>query len=65
MKEYLYNADICKGKRNTSKHDLIDKIIIEKTKKITYTDENNELTKEKANELLKNNNFAKLSAKGN
>ena len=48
-----------------SKHDLIDMIITEKTKKVTYTDENNKLTKEKANKLLKNNNFAKLSAKGN
>ena len=65
MKEYLYNTDICKGKRNMSKHDLIDMIITEKTKKVTYTDENNELTKEKANKLLKNNNFAKLTAKGN
>ena len=33
-----------------SKHDLIDMNITEKTKYITYTDENNELTKKKANE---------------
>ena len=36
-----------------------------KLKKITYTEEDNELTKKDANNLLKNNNFTKLSAKGN
>ena len=30
LKEYLYNADIYKGKRNISKVDLIDMIITEK-----------------------------------
>ena len=40
-------------------------IITKKTKKITYTEENDELTKEEANKLLKNNNFAKLSSKEN
>ena len=33
LKEYLYKADIYKGRRNMSKHDLIDVIISEKTKK--------------------------------
>ena len=33
LKEYLYNADIYKGRRNMSKHDLIDMIITEKNKK--------------------------------
>ena len=30
LKEYLYNADIYKGKRNMSKVDLVDMIITEK-----------------------------------
>ena len=59
LKEYLYNASIYKGRRNVSKHDLIDMIITEKSKKVIYTQENNDLTKEEANELLKNNNFTK------
>ena len=42
-----------------SKHNLIDMVITEKCKKVIYTQENNDLTKEEANELLKNNNFAK------
>ena len=33
LKEYLYNTDIYKGKRNMSKIDLIDMIITEKNKK--------------------------------
>ena len=33
LKEYLYNADIYKGKRNMSKHGLIYMIIIGKTRK--------------------------------
>ena len=33
LKEYLYNADIYKGRRNMSKHDLIDMIITGKNKK--------------------------------
>ena len=38
LKEYLYNASIYKGRRNVSKHDLIDMIITEKSKKvIIYT----------------------------
>ena len=59
LKEYLYNADIYKGRRNMSKHDLIDMIITEKNKKIVYSQEDDDLSKEKANELLKNNNFLK------
>ena len=54
LKEYLYNADIHKGRRNMSKHDLIDMIITEKNKKIVYSQEDDDLSKEKANELLKN-----------
>ena len=38
-----------------SKHALIDMIITEKSKNVIYTRENDDLTKEGANELLKNN----------
>ena len=47
LKEYLYNAEIYKGKRNMSKIDLIDTIISEKNKKIAYSQENEDLTKKK------------------
>ena len=40
-------------------------LLLKELKKITYTEENDELTKEEANELLKNNNFAKLLSKEN
>ena len=65
LKEYLFNADIYKGKRNMSKNDLIDMIITEKSKKISYTQEDDNLTKEEANESLKNISFPKLSSKEN
>ena len=55
LKEYLYNADIYKGKRNMSKHDLIEMIIIGKTKKMIYAEEDDNLLKEKAHELIKYN----------
>ena len=48
-----------------SKHNLIDMIITEKCKKVIYTQENNDLTKEEANELLKNNNCAKKELREN
>ena len=64
LKEYLYNADIYKGKRNISKIDLIDMIITEKILKIVYSQEDDDLLKEKANELLKNNKTSpKIKAK--
>ena len=63
LKEYLYNTDIYKGRRNISKHDLIDMIITGKNKKIAYSQKDDNLSKEKANELLKNNNFAKKELK--
>ena len=34
LKEYLYNANIYKGKTNMSKHGLIDMSITEKSKKL-------------------------------
>ena len=60
LKEYLYNADIYKGRRNMSKIDLIGMIII-----IVYSQEIDDLSKEKAIELLKNNNFAKQNSISN
>ena len=57
LKEYLYNADIYKGRRNMSKHDLIDMIITEKNKKIVYSHEDDDLSEEEANNLLKNNKY--------
>ena len=59
LKEYLFNANIYKGKRNMSKTDLIDMIISEKNKKIIHSQDDDDLSKEKANELLKNNKFLK------
>ena len=59
LKEYLFNANIYKGRRNMSKIDLIDMIITGKNKKIIYSQEDDDLSKEKANELRKNNNFAR------
>ena len=55
LKEYLFNADIYKGRRNMSKHDLIDMVVTAKVNKITYTDE---LSKEEANNLIKNNSIS-------
>ena len=65
LKKYLYNTDIYKGKRNMSKIDLIDMIIIQKSKKIVYSQEDDELSKEGANNLLKNNSFTKKELKEN
>ena len=63
LKGYLCNANIYKGRRNMSKHDLIDMIITERSKK-GYTRENDDLTKEEA-KLLKNNNFVRQELKEN
>ena len=45
------------------KIDLIDIIISQKDKKTAYTQEDDDLTKEKANELLRNNNFTRKELK--
>ena len=42
-----------------SKDDLIDTIITDKNKTTAYTQEDGDLTKEEARELLKNNNFTR------
>ena len=65
LKEYLSNADIYKGIKNMSKNDLINMIITERIQKVIYTQEGDELTKEEARELLKNNNFVKKELKDN
>ena len=65
LKEYLSNADIYKGIKNMSKNDLINMIITERSQKVIYTQEGDELTKEEARELLKNNNFVKKELKDN
>ena len=64
LKEYLYNANINKARRNMSKHVLIDIIITERSKK-EYPQVNDDLGKEEANELLKNNKFARQELKEN
>lgn len=48
-----------------SKNDLINMIITERSQKVIYTQEGDELTKEEARELLKNNNFVKKELKDN
>ena len=65
LKDYLCISNIYKGIRNMPKHDLIDSIITEKNKNMRYTRENNDLTAEEANELLKDINFAKQILKEN
>ena len=40
-----------------SKHDLIEMIIIGKTKKMIYAEEDDNLLKEKAHELIKYNKY--------
>ena len=68
LKEYLSNADIYKEIKNMSKKDLINmikKVVYktERSKKVIHTQEEDELTKEEARELLKNNNFVKKELK--
>ena len=59
LKEYLYNTDIYKEGR---KHDLIDMIFAEKNETTVYSQEDHDLSKGKANELLKNNSFVKRNS---
>ena len=42
LKDYLSNGNIYKGRRNMSKHDLIDMIITKKSKNVIYTQENDD-----------------------
>ena len=63
LKEYLFLADIYKGKKNRSKNDLIDMITTEKDKTKSCKAEHDDLIQQKANLLLKNSNFVKQSTK--
>ena len=53
LREYLFNADIYKGRNRMSKNELVEMIITGKPKAIKYFDREDELTKEDAIELLK------------
>ena len=53
LREYLFNADIYKGRNRMSKNELIEMTIAGKPKTIKYFDTEDELTKEDAIELLK------------
>ena len=53
LREYLFNADIYKGRNRMSKNELIEMTIVGKPKAIKYFDREDELTKEDAIELLK------------
>ena len=53
LREYLFNADIYKGRNRISKNELVEMIITGKPKTIKYFDREDELTKEDAIELLK------------
>ena len=66
LKDYLSSANIYKGRRNMSKHDLINMIITEKKlKNNIYARENDDLIMEEANEILKDNNFSRQALKEN
>ena len=60
VKEYLYESNIYRGKKNRSKYDLIDMIISEKNKTKPISPEDDDFTLEEATKLLNNNRFAKL-----
>ena len=53
LREYLFNADIYKGRNRMSKNEWIEMTIVGKPKTIKYFDREDELTKEDAIELLK------------
>ena len=48
-----------------SKNNFIDMVIAEKSKKMIYTQENAELTREEVKELLNNKDFARQELKEN
>ena len=48
-----------KGEEICQRNNLIDMIITERSTKVTYTQEDDELTKEESRELLKNSSFTK------
>ena len=48
LREYLCNADICKGKKRLLKNELIEMIITGKPKTVKHFSKDDELTKEDA-----------------
>ena len=52
LKEYLSKANIYNGRRNMSRNDLIDMIILDKDKSKIYTSDDDDLTQEETNDLL-------------
>ena len=55
LREYLLNADIYKRKKRMSKSDLVDMAITGVPRNIRYFDKEDELTMDKALEILSNN----------
>ena len=60
LREYLFNADIHKGREKMSKNELVEMIITGKPKTIEHFDREDELTKEDALNYLKNNMLTDL-----
>ena len=54
MREYLFNANIYKGKKRLSKSELVDMVITGKPENAKYFDKEDELTKDEAIKLLNN-----------
>ena len=52
LKEYLSKANIYNGRRNMSKSNLVDMIILDKDKSKIYTSDDDDLTQEESNDLL-------------
>ena len=52
LKEYLSKANIYNGRRNMSKSNLVDMIILDKDKSKIYTSDDDDLTQEEANDIL-------------
>ena len=55
LREYLFNADIYKGRKRLSKNELIEMIITDKTQPMKHFDKYEELTNEDAIMQISNN----------
>ena len=55
LREYLFNADIYKGRKRLSKNELIEMIITDKTQPMKQFDKYEELTNEDAIMQISNN----------
>ena len=62
LKEYLTHSNIYKGKKNGSKYDLIDMIISGKYKTKPLSPDDEDLSIDQANTLLKHHNFRDSSS---